>query len=168
MGLDAFLYVCHHRLVSGYNKALPESAPAKPKQARKLLVYSRTAGFRHPSIPVGVRAITLMGDKTGAYFEIYQFKLDSALPAERKFLLVLDTAKMPDANRGNRKADGPYPISWVGTYGKGRTFYCSLGHREEIYCNPAILKHYLAGIQYVLGDLDADATPTCKPVEDRK
>ena len=46
----------------------------------------------------------------------------------------------------------------MSTHGKGRTFYWSLGHPEEIYCNPAILKHYLAGIQYVLGDLDADAT----------
>src|SRR5262249_32262016 len=27
----------------------------------------RTAGFRHPSIPVGIKAITMMGDKTGAY-----------------------------------------------------------------------------------------------------
>ena len=56
----------------------------------------------------------------------------------------------------------------MSTHGKGRTFYWSLGHPEEIYCNPAILKHYLAGIQYVLGDLDADATLTRKPVEDRK
>jgi type 1 glutamine amidotransferase len=102
------------------------------------------------------------------YDEIYQFKLDTALPTERKFLLALDTSKMPDAKRGNRKEKGPYPISWVSTYGKGRTFYCSLGHREEIYCDPAILKHYLAGLQYVLGDLDVDATPTVKPGEGGK
>lgn len=94
--------------------------------------------------------------------EIYQFTLTSALPTERKFLLALDTSKMPDARRGIRKEAGPYPISWVSSYGKGRTFYCSLGHREEIYCEPAILKHYLAGIQFVLGDLDVDASPTVK------
>ena len=29
-------------------------------------MYSKTAGFRHSSIPIGVRAITLMGDKTGS------------------------------------------------------------------------------------------------------
>jgi type 1 glutamine amidotransferase len=100
--------------------------------------------------------------------EIYQFKLDTALPTERKFLLELDTTKMPDAVRGNRKQAGPYPISWVGTYGKGRTYYCSLGHREEIYCEPAIMKHYLAGLQYVLGDLDVDASPTVKSTGDGK
>jgi type 1 glutamine amidotransferase len=92
--------------------------------------------------------------------EIYQFRADTALPTDRKFLLSLDTQKM-DVSKGSRK-DGLYPVSWVSTFGKGRTFYCSLGHREEIYWNPMILKHYLAGIQYVLGDLDVDATPTTK------
>ena len=30
---------------------------------------------------------------------------------------------------GNRK-DGLYPVSWISTFGKGRTFYCSLGHQR--------------------------------------
>jgi hypothetical protein len=29
-----------------------------------------------------------------------------------------------------------------------------------VYWNPVMLKHYLTGIQYVLGDLQADATPS--------
>jgi type 1 glutamine amidotransferase len=90
--------------------------------------------------------------------EIYQFRADTALPTDRKFLLALDTTKM-DVSKGSRK-DGLYPVSWISTFGKGRTFYCSLGHRDEIYWNPVVLKHYLAGIQYALGDLAADATPT--------
>lgn len=98
--------------------------------------------------------------------EIYQFRADTALPGERKFLLALDTQKM-DVSKGNRK-DGLYPVSWVSTFGKGRTFYCSLGHREEIYWNPTVLKHYLAGIQYALGDLEADATPSSKTSEEKK
>ena len=32
-------------------KALPDKAPAQPKQPRKILIYSKTAGFRHSSIP---------------------------------------------------------------------------------------------------------------------
>jgi type 1 glutamine amidotransferase len=268
--------------VSGQDKfldkitaALPDKAPVQPKQPRKVLIFSKTAGFRHSSIPVGVKAITMMGDKTGAYTahatedesifepeklkvfdavfmlnttgdclrpksgpkeneevykksladfvssgkglagvhsatdtyhrwkeynkmmggtfdghpwhtkvpiknlepshplnaafggmdfdiadEIYQFRADTALPTDRKFLLSLDTVKM-DVSKGKRK-DGLYPVSWCSTFEKGRTFYCSLGHREEIYWNPAVLKHYLAGIQYVLGDLPVDASPTAK------
>ncbi len=265
--------------------ALPDKAPVQPKQPRKILIFSKTAGFRHSSIPVGVKAITMMGDKTGAYTalatedesffapeklskfdavfmlnttgdclrpkfekgdkegeqqarereeiykksleefvaggkgligthsatdtyhnwkaynkmmggtfvshpwhqkvpvknldpkhpvnaafqgkdfeiadEIYMFRDDTALPTERHFLLALDTDKMDpmDVKKGTRK-DGLLTVAWVATYGKGRNFYCSLGHREEIYVNPMILRHYLAGIQYALGDLEADAMPT--------
>ena len=64
----------------------------------------------------------------------------------------------PKRVKGKRK-DGFYPVSWISAYGKGRTFYCSLGHRDEIYHNPYVLEHYLAGFQYILGDLAADATP---------
>ena len=35
-----------------------------------------------------------------------------------------------------------------------------LGHRNEIYYNPLVLKHYLAGFQYALGDLEGDGSPT--------
>jgi type 1 glutamine amidotransferase len=366
--------------------ALPDKAPAVPKQARKILIYSKTAGFRHSSIPVGARAIAMMGEKTGAYTtlhtedesiftpeklkafdavfmlnttgdclrpkggdakeakaledmykqsladfvasgkgligvhsatdtyhgwkdynmmmggtfdehpwhqkvpvkilqpdnvvnagfngkdfeitdEIYQFRVDTARPWDRKFLLCLDTNKMDvsagrrflllkdaamlkelkaseeqvklinalceayrnhmveekktkdelnnlkkqldpkkgadgdvekrrieqvrlnikatqlqldgiqrgkvatrmtltttlTAEQSKRLADFMYPVSWISTFGKGRTFYCSLGHREEIFHNAMILKHYLAGIQYALGDLPADATPTARP-----
>ena len=60
---------------------------------------------------------------------------------------------------GMRPTDRDLPISWIRTFGKGRIFYCSLGHNDEIYWNPAVLQHYLDGIQYALGDLQADATP---------
>ncbi|UCG87301.1 MAG: HEAT repeat domain-containing protein, partial [Gemmatimonadota bacterium] len=38
--------------------------------------------------------------------------------------------------------------------------YCSLGHNLEVLRNEAVLAHYLAGIQYALGDLEADDTPS--------
>lgn len=267
------------QMVEKVKAALPEKPPVQAKEKRKLLIFSKTAGFRHGSIAIGAKAIAMMGDKTGAYTafhtedesyfepeklkafdavfmlnttgdcfkvkggdpkeakereemlkksladfvaggkglagchsatdtyhgwkdynkmmggtfaghpwhtkvpiknlepkhplnaafngmdfevndEIYQFRADTALPTERKFLLSLDNQKM-DVSKGNRK-DGLYPISWVSTFGKGRTFYCSLGHREEIYWNPVVLQHYLAGIQYALGDLEVDAAPTSK------
>ena len=265
--------------------ALPAEAPAKPAKARKILIFSKTNGFRHGSIATGAKALSLLGEKTGAWTavhseddamfepetlkqfdavvmvnttgelfrprklpsdaeqkkaalereerlkkslvdfvksgkglagthsatdtyknwkeynkmmggafaghpwhkkvpvqilasthpvnkafagtqfevtdEIYQFRNDTALSTERKMLLALDNEKLPDIDKG-RGDDKFYPISWVAKYGEGRTFYCSLGHRNEIYWNPVVLKHYLAGIQYALGDLDADATPTKK------
>ena len=51
------------------------------------------------------------------------------------------------------------PISWVHEVGKGRVFFCSLGHEHDIFWTPAILRHLLDGIQFALGDLQASAEP---------
>lgn len=91
--------------------------------------------------------------------EIYQFKAE---PYSRKVLRVLtslDVAKVDMTKKGIKRTDNDFGVSWVHRYGKGRVFYCSLGHREEIYWNPVILKYYLSGIQFATGDLKADASP---------
>lgn len=261
--------------------ALPKTLPAEPGENRKILIFTKTNGFRHGSIPVGVKAITLLGERTGAFEtvhsedesvfapdqlqqfdavlmlnttgevfrpaqmpedaeqrkqvlareeqlkqsflefvksgkgvagihsatdtykhwksyndmmggafishpwhtevpirlldpdhpllkvfngkgftvvdEIYQFRNDTAQPSERRMLMSL----APDwdgLSKGDREDDF-YPISWIDRFGEGRVFYCSLGHRDEIFHNPDIMRHYLAGLQYALGDLEADAEP---------
>ncbi|TVQ00729.1 MAG: DUF1080 domain-containing protein [Planctomycetaceae bacterium] len=91
--------------------------------------------------------------------EIYQFKE----PYSRQRLRVLKTLDTETSNmdkRDIRRDDGDFAISWIRTYGKGRVFYGSLGHREEIFWNPQIMRYYRDGIQYALGDLDADALPS--------
>ena len=267
--------------------ALPQEAQVKPKKDRKILVFSVTAGFRHKSIPTGKQALTLLGEKTGAftavvsddlanfekdkiaqfdtilflsttrnvfapkkkdfeklndeqkkaakekelrlkanllefikggkgfvgihaasdtfyewpeygemlggYFdghpwnagtdvsimvepgkekhpliaswggksqnfkeEIYQLKepYDSS---KYDMLLRLDTEKSNMKVRGIKRKDNDFGVSWAKTYGKGRVFYCSLGHNDHIYYNPKVLEHYLAGIQYACGDLEIPA-----------
>jgi type 1 glutamine amidotransferase len=67
-----------------------------------------------------------------------------------------------------RRVDKDFPMSWLKRYHKGRVFYCVFGHNADINWNPAILKHYLAGIQYALGDLKADDTPSAKLAAKRK
>ena len=268
-------------VIAKIKAALPDKAPVAPMKNRKVLLFSKTNGFRHGSISTGVKSLTMLGKATGAFTavhseddsmfepetlkqfdavimvnttgelfrpkkwssdpdkkkqeqereehlkkslvdfvksgkglagthsatdtyknwkeynqmmggafaghpwhmavpvrildgdhplnkvfggkgftitdEIYQFRDDTALPSDRKLLLSLDP-NFEQLGKGKRK-DGLYPVSWISTFGDGRTFYCSLGHRDEIYYNPVVLEHYLAGFQYALGDLDADATP---------
>ncbi len=268
-------------VVEKIKAALPDEAPAKPKKPRKVLIFSKTNGFRHGSIPVGALSLTMLGEKTGAYEavhsedesmfepktlaqfdavimlnttgevfrprqlpkdadqkkaalereerlkqslvdfvksgkglagthsatdtykrwdeynkmvggafaghpwhtevpvrlldpdhplnkvfggqgftvrdEIYQFRNDTADPSDRRMLLSL-APDWDQISKGNRQ-DGFYPVSWIAKYGKGRTFYCSLGHRDEIYYNPVVLEHYLAGFQYALGDFDVPDEP---------
>jgi len=94
--------------------------------------------------------------------EIYQFK-DEPYSRERlRVLLHLDPARSDPPRGKPRRTDNDYAVCWVQSVGKGRVFYSSLGHNSHIYWNPLMLKHYLAGIQFAMGDLDADTTPSAK------
>jgi len=92
--------------------------------------------------------------------EIYQYDPASYQgPEVLRLLVSLDMSKnevMKQINDGPREV----PVSWIRKAGDGRVFYTNFGHREDTFQKPAILKHMLAGIQYALGDLEADATPT--------
>lgn len=88
--------------------------------------------------------------------EMYRFKSYDASKVHD--LLSLD--KHP-----NDKTPGHYPVSWSKSYGKGKVFYTSLGHREDIWDtdptmqsreNPvktsqAFQAHILGGIKWALG-----------------
>lgn len=77
-----------------------------------------------------------------------------------RVLLKLDPASV-DLAKGARK-DNDYALAWVKVYGQGRVFYTALTHHEENLANPALLRFYLDGIQFALGDLEADTTPSAK------
>lgn len=89
--------------------------------------------------------------------EIYQFRRGFYSREKLRVLLSLDMTKTE--SRGQRE-DNDYAVAWVKTHGTGRVFYCSLGHRPEIFWNPRILRFYLDGLQFALGDLKADTTPS--------
>jgi type 1 glutamine amidotransferase len=105
----------------------------------------------------------------GQGFEIsdqaFQFQ-EPALRDHLHVLLSIDVARTPLSPRRRilpvRAQDKDFPVSWIRSYEKGRVFYSSLGHGAGIFANPALLKHFLAGIQYALGDLKADSTPSAR------
>lgn len=70
-----------------------------------------------------------------------------------------DKAKEPAATR---RTDGDYALSYIQRVGNGRMFYESHGHDEKIYYSRPFIAHMLAGIQYALGDLAADDSPSEK------
>lgn len=76
-----------------------------------------------------------------------------------RVLLSLDTAST-DMNKPGVTKDQDVPLAWIRRYGEGRVFYSALGHQKDVYWRSPILKHYLSGIQFALGDLKADATPS--------
>ncbi|MFC7336786.1 ThuA domain-containing protein [Haloferula chungangensis] len=252
-------------------EALPDEGYAKPSKERTILVFSKTAGFRHKSIPTGKLALTEMGENTGAfktvisdditnfepgkidrfdaivflnttgepfkgakneeelkksfmnfvksgkgfigihsatdtgykwpeygemingYFdghpwragtqvhidvepgkeahplvamfegkplefkeEIYQLK-DPYDSKKVEMLLRLDPEKSGKV-KGMKRKDNDYGVAWARHWGKGRVFYCSLGHNDDIYWHPKVLRHYLAGIQWAIGDYEVEVS----------
>ncbi|HKB90010.1 MAG TPA: ThuA domain-containing protein [Opitutaceae bacterium] len=53
--------------ISAITKALPAKATAKPAKPRALLVFYRTEGFVHGSIPYANEALRQLGEHTGAF-----------------------------------------------------------------------------------------------------
>ncbi len=97
--------------------------------------------------------------------EIYRIRPRS-LRQNARVLVALDMADQTNrAAPGVRFSDRDVPISWVRDFGKGRVFYSSFGHNHAIYWNPAILRHFLDGIQFALGDLPVNTTPLPCEVE---
>ena len=97
--------------------------------------------------------------------ETYTFGRDTYSRKNLRVLTSVDYAKMSDEDKkkeSNPRADGDYGLSWIKRDGKGRVFYEAFGHNEKIYANTAILEHVLAGMQYVLGDLQVDDSPSQK------
>ncbi len=249
--------------------AIARLTVTKPKKARKILVYSRTKGFRHSSIPMGILALERLGKQTGAFQtvatadpaiftaekladfdaivmlnttgdaiprgeardaleaylegdrglvgihaatdchgdwenyreamgglfnghpwgaghlvtlyneepdhpickhiatgdqikdEIYQYKDDKHFTRDKlRMLLSLDLSGKNMKAKGMKRADHDYAVSWVRKYAGSRVFYSNLGHNDSTYYDVMALQHYLNGIQFALGDLEADARPS--------
>lgn len=97
--------------------------------------------------------------------EIYQFSPKPYSREKLRVLLNLNVERSDKPFKPMRRQDNDYAIAWVNKVGKGRVFYTSLGHRDELYWTPIILNHYLAGIQFATGDLIADTTPSAKRIK---
>ena len=76
-------------------------------------------------------------------------------PSDIHVLLVQETEGMTD----NEYKRPPYPATWARAAGKGRVFYTSMGHREDVWTNPIFQDVLTGGVKWALGDLKADVTP---------
>lgn len=81
-------------------------------------------------------------------------------------------------NPYTKQQPGIYPVSWIKMYGKGRVYYTSMGHRDDVILPNATIgdqeyktrfnqapvalafqRQLLQGIRWALGLINADATP---------
>jgi type 1 glutamine amidotransferase len=98
----------------------------------------------------------------GKGFEIKEECYVFSEPYSREKCRVLLTLEDTQQFQKNPRPDNEYAMAWVKRYGEGRVFYSAFTHFDEHYREPAFLKFHLDGIQYALGDLEADATPSGK------
>jgi len=75
-------------------------------------------------------------------------------------LLIQDTTGMT----GPMYQRPPYPATWARMYGRGRVFYTNMGHREDIWENPVFQSVLVGGINWAVGNVDADVTPNINQV----
>ena len=95
--------------------------------------------------------------------EIYQFQEEPYSRDRLRILLNMDAKRSDKVDPAKiKRTDNDFAVAWVQKVGKGRVFYTSIGHNNHIFTNPLMLKHYLAGIQFAMGDLKADTTPSSK------
>ncbi len=99
--------------------------------------------IRHP-------ATRRIGKSYEVFDEIYQFK--NFHREQVHGLLTLD--KHP-----NNGTPGDYPIAWCKQFGRGKVFYTSLGHREEVWDETTYQNHVLGGLRWTLGLEQGDAHP---------
>ncbi len=86
---------------------------------------------------------------------------------------IFASTVIPMDGRPDQGTAAHFPVSWVRSEGKGRVFYTSLGHREDVWDDDANMpnrlngpevaqrfqKHILGGIRWALGLAEGSSAP---------
>ena len=95
--------------------------------------------------------------------EFYHFPMTGPYTREKLHVLLSVDADKSDLQKWlYLRSDRDFGMVWIKREGKGRVFNSVLGHRPEFYMMPDLVKLMVGGIQFVLGDLEADTTPSVK------
>jgi uncharacterized protein len=99
--------------------------------------------------------------------EVYTYQMGSWNRSRAHVLTSIDYARMPEEVKAQepaagKRTDADYVLSYIRKEGRGRVFVEVLGHHESVYKQRPMLEHILAGIQYAIGDLQADDSPVAR------
>jgi type 1 glutamine amidotransferase len=86
--------------------------------------------------------------------EMYEFKNFSR--EKMDVVLRLDTTGLNLDRRRASDRTADWPLAWAKSYGKGRVFYCALGHSRETWDIPDIQRIYFEALRWALGIEHAD------------
>ena len=75
--------------------------------------------------------------------------------------MVQNTKEM----KGQQEYQRPnFPETWARKHGKGRVFYTSMGHREDVWENPMYQGLLLGALGWATGKVEADVEPNIRKV----
>lgn len=100
-------------------------------------------------------------EKLGKSFELHEewYALKNFAP-DLHVILVQDTAGMD----GPMYQRPPYPATWARLHEKGRVFYTSMGHREDVWTNPLFQSLLVGAVAWTARLVEADVTPNIDKV----
>jgi type 1 glutamine amidotransferase len=94
--------------------------------------------------------------------EYYHFLPTGPYSREKLHVLISIDAAKSDLSNWKVRPDNDYGSVWIKSYGKGRVFNCAMGHTPTLFATPELAQLILNAIQFILGDLPADTTPSAK------
>ena len=84
--------------------------------------------------------------------ELYVISPESNKDRTARCIVSVDPDKVPRESFPGAN-DFSYSLAWINSYGRGRVFYCQLGHHQAVYSVPCVARMMLDGLQYADGDL---------------
>jgi uncharacterized protein len=91
--------------------------------------------------------------------EIYQFR-EPYSREKLRIILSVENTSIDTKKEGVKRTDGDFAISWCQDFGKGRSFYTSLGHRKEVWTDPRFQEHLINGLQWAMKLKEGTASPS--------
>ena len=58
----------------------------------------------------------------------------------------------------------PFPMTWARMHNKGRVFYTSFGHRDDIWTNPGVQGIIVGGLAWTMRNVNVDVAPNIDKV----
>ncbi len=120
------------------------------RHGRQQIARMRVADPKFPGLKIA-------GDGYEMHEEWYSLK---NFAPDMHVILVNETKGMQDKDYDRP----PFPATWARKHEKGRVFYTSMGHREDVWTDPKFQSILIGGIRWALGAVDADVTPNFKDV----
>jgi type 1 glutamine amidotransferase len=108
----------------------------------------------------------LVDDKFPGTKDLKDFSLYEEWYALKNFapdlhvILVQETEGM----KGGMYERPAFPATWARKHEKGRVFYTSMGHRDDVWKKPLFQGLLLGALSWVLGNVEADVTPNLDKV----